>query len=59
MTDSKSLSYASIENDRAAMSSVSQDEEFASMLKYQYAYNASARVITMIDSMLDTVINRI
>lgn len=47
-----------IENERQAMGGVSQDEEFTYMLKYQYAYNASARVITMMDSMMDTIINR-
>ena len=47
-----------ITNERLAMSSVSQDEEFSNMLKYQYAYNASARMVTMLDNMLDTIINK-
>ena len=42
----------------AAMAGVSTDEEFSNMLKYQYAYNASARMITMLDGMLDTIINK-
>lgn len=47
-----------ITNERLAMSGVSQDEEFSNMLKYQYAYNASARMVTMLDNMLDTIINK-
>ena len=54
----KSTSVNNIENERAAMGGVSTDEEFSNMLKYQYAYNASARMITMLDGMLDTIINK-
>jgi len=54
----KNISVTNIENERQAMSGVSTDEEFSNMLKYQYAYNASARMITMLDGMLDTIINR-
>lgn len=57
-TNEKNMSVNSITNERLSMSSVSQDEEFTYMLKYQYAYNASARMITMLDSMLDTIINK-
>jgi flagellar hook-associated protein 1 FlgK len=42
----------------AADSGVNIDEEMTNMLLYQRAYQASARVITTIDSMLDTLINR-
>ena len=55
----KNTSVLNIENERQAMGGVSQDEEFANMLKYQYAYNASARMITMLDGMLDTIINKL
>lgn len=47
-----------INNERQAMGGVAMDEEFSYMLKYQYAYNASSRVINVLDSMLDTIINR-
>ena len=57
-TNEKSISVNNIENERQAMSGVSTDEEFSNMLKYQYAYNASARMITMLDGMLDTIINK-
>ena len=54
----KNKSVVNIENERQSMGGVSMDEEFTYMLKYQYAYNASSRMITMLDSMLDTIINR-
>lgn len=54
----KNISVMNIENERQAMGGVSTDEEFSYMLKYQYAYNASARMITMLDGMIDTIINR-
>ena len=38
--------------------SVSTDEETTNMLAYQRGYEASARVMTAIDAMLDTLINR-
>jgi flagellar hook-associated protein 1 FlgK len=44
---------------RDAISGVSLDEETADLMKYQRAFQASSRVIQMIDSMLDTVINRL
>lgn len=37
---------------------VNLDEEMTNMLLYQRAYQASARVITTVDQMLDTLINR-
>ncbi len=42
----------------AADSGVNIDEEMTNMLQYQRAYQASARVVTTLDSMLDTLINR-
>jgi flagellar hook-associated protein 1 len=42
---------------RQSVSSVSLDEEMTNMIKYQHAYNAAARQITVIDEMLDKIIN--
>lgn len=47
-----------MENSRAAVSGVSLDEELTNMLQFQRAYQASAKVLTVIDEMLDTLINR-
>jgi flagellar hook-associated protein 1 FlgK len=36
---------------------VSEDEEFTNLIKFQSAYEASARMITAVDEMLDKLIN--
>ena len=43
--------------DRAQVSSVSTDEEMADMVRFQRAYEASARLMTTVDQMLDRLIN--
>jgi flagellar hook-associated protein 1 FlgK len=43
---------------RESVSGVSVDEELANMIRYQHGYNAAARFITTVNSMLDTLINR-
>lgn len=53
-----SLLIQHIEAARGSTSGVSLDEEAANMIKYQRAYEASARMVTTLDSMLDTLINR-
>lgn len=47
------------ENRRLSESGVSLDEEMTNMVKFQQAYNASARMITTLDSILDTTVNRL
>lgn len=56
--EEKTILITDINNARQSMGGVSSDEEMASMMKYQYSYNAAARMITMLDGMMDTVINR-
>ena len=41
---------------RESISGVSLDEEMTDMMKYQHAYQASARIINIIDGMLQTAI---
>ncbi len=43
---------------RASASGVSLDEEMSNMLMYQRAYEGAARVMSAVDQMLDTLINR-
>ncbi|WP_216830368.1 flagellar hook-associated protein FlgK [Alkalihalobacterium elongatum] len=47
-----------VEERRMSASNVSLDEEMTNIIKYQHAYNAAARNVTMIDDMLDRIINR-
>ena len=43
---------------RQSISGVNMNEELADMLRYQHGYNAAARFISTVNSMLDTLINR-
>lgn len=42
---------------RESTSGVNLDQEMSDMVRYQHAYNASAKVISMFDQMLDRLIN--
>ena len=44
---------------RDSISGVNIDEELADIMKFQHGYNAAAKYVTVIDQMLDTVINRL
>ncbi|SDZ33377.1 flagellar hook-associated protein 1 FlgK [Evansella caseinilytica] len=45
------------EDRRQSVSGVSLDEEITNLIQFQHAYNAAARNITVIDEMLDRIIN--
>ena len=42
---------------RDAISGVNVDEELADIMKFQHGYNAAAKYVTVVDELLDTVIN--
>ena len=44
---------------RDSISGVNIDEELADIIKFQHGYNAAAKFITVVDELLDTVINRL
>jgi flagellar hook-associated protein 1 len=44
---------------RESVSGVSIDEEMINMIKFQQAYNAAARLISVVDELLDTVISQV
>ena len=46
-----------VRGQRESVSGVSLDEEAAELMKFQRAYQASARVISVVDQMLDIVVN--
>lgn len=48
---------AQVDYRRQSLSNVSQDEELSESIKYQHAYNAAARMVTVVDEMLDKIIN--
>jgi flagellar hook-associated protein 1 FlgK len=47
-----------VDDERQAASGVNLDEEMANLVMTQQAYNASARLLAVVDEMLDTLINR-
>jgi len=48
-----------VKSQRDAVSGVSLDEEMADLIKYQRAFQASSRIISILDELLDTVVNRL
>ena len=48
----------SVDAQQQSVSGVSIDEETSNLLMYQRAYQASSRVLTTVDEMLDTLINK-
>lgn len=56
--DNYSSSQYQIEYARSSMSSVDLNEEGVNLLQYSKSYNAAARLMTTLDEMLDTLINR-
>jgi flagellar hook-associated protein 1 len=55
-SDAAALMLQQLSNERGAISGVSLDEEAANMIQFQRAFEASARVISVIDEMLQTVL---
>ena len=57
------LSHSAVMEDlrslRDSISGVNIDEELADIIKFQHGYNAAAKFITVWDSLLDTIINRL
>ena len=51
------LGLQQLTDQRSAVSGVSLDEETTNMIKYQRAYEAGARVVTTVDSMLQTLMS--
>ncbi len=48
-----------VRSQRDSISGVSLDEEMSDLIKYQRAFQASSRVIQVIDELLDAVVNRL
>jgi flagellar hook-associated protein 1 FlgK len=49
----------SINNQRMEVTGVSSDEELTNLIKYQHAYNASARYVNVVSQMLEDIINKL
>lgn len=55
----QSLLVMQIDNQREQLTGVSSDEELGNMMKYQHAYNAASRLVSVLDSMMDKVVNNL
>lgn len=49
----------SINSQRSEVTGVSSDEELTSLIKYQHAYNASARYVNVVSQMLEDIITKL
>lgn len=59
MADHQQAMTDGIDNERQRVMGVSTEEELTNLIKFQHAYNASARYITVIDRMLEHLISRL
>lgn len=57
VTSNQELLVTHIETRRISVSGVSIDEEMANLVKYQQAYNAAAKMITVMDEVYDVMIH--
>lgn len=55
-TDTLSNTVESVDNQRAQVTGVSSDEELTNMVKYQSAYNAASRFISVISEMTELIV---
>ncbi len=57
MKEGQDALVTQISNQRESFSGVSLDEEMTNLVKFQKSYTAAARMVTMMDDMLDTIVN--
>ncbi|WP_432662663.1 flagellar hook-associated protein FlgK [Wukongibacter baidiensis] len=58
MVENQEVMLNQIETNRQSISGVSMDEEMTNMIQFQHSFNANSRMITTIDEMIETIINR-
>ncbi len=58
MKDNQDMLVAQTVTLRTSIAGVSIDEEMTNMIKFQHTYNASARMITTMDEMIEVVVNK-
>ncbi|HMM19550.1 MAG TPA: flagellar hook-associated protein FlgK [Selenomonadales bacterium] len=58
MATNQGVLVSSTQNWRESISGVNMDEEMSNMIRFQKAYGAAANVVATMNSMLDTLINR-
>ncbi len=58
LKESQDLVVQKISNQRQSISGVNLDEEMMDLVRFQHAFNAAARLVTMLDENMSTIINR-
>lgn len=59
ISDNQGSMVTSLDNQRSNVAGVSSDEELTNMIKFQQAYNASARYINVVDEMLEHIVKNL
>lgn len=59
ISDSQDAMVNEINNQRQEVIGVSSDDELTNLIKYQHAYNASSRYITVVAEMIEHIIERL
>lgn len=59
MNSTQELIMKNIVKRRQSISGVSENEEMSNIVRFQHIYNASAKMITTLDALLDVTINRL
>ncbi len=57
MTQGEDILVTQLANQKESVSGVSLDEEMTNLIKFQKNYSAAARMVTMMDDMLDKIVN--
>lgn len=57
--DAQALLIEQVENKRQSLMGVSLDEEMSNLIRYEHSYNAAARIVNVIDEMLEVIVNKI
>lgn len=57
-TDNSNSLLQAAKNRQSSVSGVSMDEEMTNLIQYQHTYSAAAKVVTTIDTLLNTLINQ-
>jgi flagellar hook-associated protein 1 FlgK len=59
IAESQSKLVQSADSYRTSITGVSMDEEMSNMMKYKFAYDAASRVLNVVDTMMETIVNKL
>lgn len=57
--DAQKLLVDQLDYRRQSVSAVSLDEEMSNLIRYEHSYNAAARIVNIMDEMLEIIVNKI